>query len=107
MGQTKERGRPGDAVATSEGRLVGFYDSESNTKRPFTQEASLEAFKRRVVALETVADWKDDFNARVTRAQLRFELIGFDIDEQRALYAEGQALKRVGRALTWSGRAST
>ena len=105
MPYPNKRGRPGDTVATSEGKLAGCYDSESNTKRPFKQEASFEVFKRRVVALETVADWQDDLNARINRAQLRFELIGFDIDEQRALYAEGQAFKRVCRALAYSGRA--
>ena len=104
MGHTKERGRPGHTVATPEGKLAGCYNSESNTKRPFRQEASFEAFKRHVVALETVADWQDDLNARINRAQLRFELIGFDIAEQRALYLEGQAFKRVCRSLAYSGR---
>ena len=88
MGHAKERDRPGNTVATSEGRLVGCYDSESNTKRPFRQEASFEAF------------------ARINRAQLRFELIGFDFEEQRALYTEGQAWKRVCSALLYNGEAA-
>ena len=69
-------------------------------------EASFEAFKRHVVALETVADWQDDLTSRLHRAQLRFELVGLDIDEHRALHAEGQAFKRVCRALACSGRAA-
>ena len=100
------RGRPGDTVATSECKVVG-YNSESNTNQPFRQDASFEAFKRHVIALETYADWKDDFTARTDRAQLRLQLTGLDIDEHRALWAEAQQLIRVGKMLTPSGRAST
>ena len=102
MPHSKERGRPGDTVATSEGSET-LDKTEFNTKRPFRQEASFEAFKRHVVALETLADWRDDLDARMYRAQLRLEIIGIDIEEQRALYSEGQVWKRVCSALLYSG----
>ena len=100
------RGRPGDTVATSECKVVG-YNSESNTNQPFRQDASFEALKRHVIALETFADRKDDLTARMEWAQLRLQLIGLDVNEHRALWAEAQQLMRVGKMLTPSGRAST
>ena len=107
MPHQNKRGRPGDTVTTSEVKLAGGYNSESNTNRPFRQDASFDAFKRHVIALETYADWRDDFTARADRAQLRLQLTGLDIDEHRALWAEARQLIRVGKMLTPSGRAST
>ena len=106
MPHQNKRGRPGDTVATSEVKLVGGYKSESNTNRPFRQDASFEAFKRHVIALETLADRKDDLTARMEWAQLRLQLTGLDVDEQRSLWAEAQEWKRVCGLVLPSGRTS-
>ena len=104
MGTSQRRERPGGEPERSGAKRKLHVGCNSNeiSKR----QSDRQAFRHRVEALETIADWQDDLKARLDRAQLRFELIGFDIEEQRALYIEGQALKRVCRALSYSGRAA-
>ena len=51
--------------------------------------------------LELVADWKDDLDARIARAQMRFELIGLEDIAQDRLKAEVEQFKRVCRVLTF------
>ena len=51
--------------------------------------------------LEIIADWQDDLRSRIARGTLRFELIGFDPEEQAALEAEAQEFKRVCRGLSF------
>jgi hypothetical protein len=50
--------------------------------------------------LVVIADWQDDLLSRIRRAQLRFEFIGLDADEQEALATEVAAFKQVCIALT-------
>lgn len=78
-----------------------------NSNEDSKTQADRQAFRHHVEALETFADQRDDLEARMDWAQLRLQLTGLDIDEQRALWAEGQQLIRVGEMLTPSRRAST
>lgn len=99
------RNAPGMSRSVSEGR-----DSHWTCRRETTPPgADRQAFRHSVgvlEAFETLADWREDLDARIDRAQLRFELVGFDIEEQRALYTEGQAWKRVCSALLYNGEAA-
>jgi hypothetical protein len=51
--------------------------------------------------LETMAEWKENLDARFKRAWLRYGLVGMDSAELRALNSEGQAWKQVCRALLY------
>jgi hypothetical protein len=53
-----------------------------------------------VETLEIIADWKEDLQTRIKRAQLRFELLDADLD-LTALQEEVDHFKRACRALTW------
>lgn len=52
-------------------------------------------------ALETLAEWRESLDVKFRRAQLEYGLVGKDSTELRALYSEGQAWKRVCRALLY------
>ena len=52
--------------------------------------------------LAAIADWRDDFAARVRRAQLRFEFVGLDPAEQERLEAEAEVFEAVCRAMSAS-----
>jgi hypothetical protein len=49
--------------------------------------------------LETIADWKADLASRLRRAELRFEFMGLDADEQEQLAAEVAAFSQVCHGL--------
>ena len=49
--------------------------------------------------LEIIADWKQDIQTRIDRAQLCFELIGLSEERHAELIREGTALKRLCRSL--------
>ena len=51
--------------------------------------------------LEIFAYWRHDLTCRIHRAQLRFELIGLDPNEQDQLVAEVAEFKRACRAAAW------
>jgi hypothetical protein len=59
-------------------------------------------FDQLLADLEAIADWKNELVARLRRAHLRFEFVGFDADEQEALAAEVATLKQVCIALAES-----
>ena len=52
--------------------------------------------------LAAIADWRDDFAARVRRAQPRFEFVGLDPAEQERLEAEAEVFEAVCRAMSAS-----
>ena len=53
-----------------------------------------------VETLEVIADWKEDLQARIRRALLRFELLDVDLDFG-ALEEEVSEFTRACRALMW------
>ena len=44
--------------------------------------------ERRIQCLAAMADWRDELQSRIRRAELRFEHVGLDADEQDALAAQ-------------------
>jgi len=50
--------------------------------------------------LEVIADWRDNLQSRLHCAQLKFEYVGLDADEQNALAAEVQEFTQVCRGLS-------
>lgn len=64
-----------------------------------TAIASWADLERLTDDLSVLADWKEDLDSKIARARLRFELIGFDAEEQEQLEAEGQAFLHVCRCL--------
>jgi hypothetical protein len=67
-------------------------------------EAAPQHLDRRTEALKIVAAWRDSLRERLARAELRFQLIGFDPAEQDRLAKEVHDFKRVCRCLVWSKR---
>jgi len=59
---------------------------------------------RRTNELGRLCDWLDDLQPRQWRAEIQFELIGLDPDEQERLTAEVRSFCRVCRALSWPAR---
>jgi hypothetical protein len=55
----------------------------------------------RIEPLEIIADWREDLTRRLRQAQLCFELIGLDSDEEERLKAEVSDFVRCCRALMW------
>jgi len=55
--------------------------------------------------LQLIADWRDDLLTSVARAQIQFELIGLDEDEQDLLKAEVADFRRVCAGLAWRNAA--
>ena len=49
--------------------------------------------------LAIIADWKDELIARIDRAQMRFELIGLDPEEQDLIANEVQTFRQVCLAI--------
>lgn len=68
------------------------------------QEQSLADFERCIEDLETIAGWRDELAARIRRAELCFEFVGLDPEEQDLLHSEVETFKRVCRLLAESGR---
>jgi hypothetical protein len=64
-----------------------------------TQQLSLADIKGRIGDLETIAEWRDDLDSRLRRAELRFELVGLDAEEQELLHAEVETFKLVSELL--------
>lgn len=58
---------------------------------------SVDDFKRLTRDLEAIADWRDDLQSRLQRAQLKFETIG--CAEHDALQEEAEEFKSVCTAL--------
>jgi hypothetical protein len=88
-------------------------DTEPNgIQQSLSDSPSPSQFQASCTALAVVADWKDDLQAKIDRAQLRFELIGFEsdgeVDELAKLVEEVSAFKSCCRVLGWrpSRRAS-
>ena len=52
-------------------------------------------------ALEQMATWREDLTIRVRRATLKFELIGLDDAEQKALERETGEFNRCCKVLGW------
>lgn len=52
-----------------------------------------------IETLKVIADWKDDFDKRLERAQLRRIVIGVDVDELHDLEVEADEFKQVCSAL--------
>lgn len=56
--------------------------------------------------LQLIVDWRDDLLSRIARAQIRFELIGFDEGEEERLVDEVAAFRRFCAAVGWRGKAA-
>ena len=56
-------------------------------------------FDVHIKALTVIADWKDDFDKRLERAQLKRVVIGIDVDELHDLEVEATEFKQVCQAL--------
>ena len=52
-----------------------------------------------IKALTVIADWKEDFDKRLERAQLRRIVVGVDVDELHDLEVEATEFKQVCQAL--------
>ena len=72
---------------------------EHNSNVHFLQVASAR-LEQRIEDLTAIADWRDDLQSRLHRAQLRFEYLGLDADEQDALAAEVAEFNQVCRSLS-------
>jgi hypothetical protein len=65
------------------------------------QDSTFKALvEHRIRDLETIADWRDELSAKIRRAELRFEFIGLDPEEQEQLDAEVEVFKRVCSCLS-------
>ena len=60
---------------------------------------SLDDLVRLTQDLEAIADWRDDLQSRLQRAQLKFETVGCSFKEHDALHDEGEEFKAVCAAL--------
>ena len=61
---------------------------------------SLDDLIRLTRDLEAIADWRDDLQSRLHRAQLKFETVGCSSEEHDALQKETEEFKGVCTALT-------
>jgi hypothetical protein len=98
-----ERGRPAGNRATS------VHENSSSTDKDnlvWLYKQACKARDQRAFDLETVADWKDDLQKRIRRAELCFELIGFGQDEMEDLQAEAQRFREVCARLAEPRRAA-
>jgi hypothetical protein len=57
--------------------------------------------ERRAHNNAVMASWKEELQSRLARAELRFEAIGLDDDEQAAIKAEVEEFRRVAKYLNW------
>jgi hypothetical protein len=69
--------------------------AEAASSSSSTQQLSLADIEGRIGDLETIAEWRDDLDSRLRRAELRFELVGLDAEEQELLHAEVETFKLV------------
>ena len=49
--------------------------------------------------LRTVAEWQEDYDSRLRRAELCFQTIGLSEERRAELVHEGETLKRIYRVL--------
>jgi hypothetical protein len=56
--------------------------------------------EQHIADLEAIADWRDELQAMIRRAHLRFEFVGLDADEQYALEREVREFDLVCRGLS-------
>ena len=62
----------------------------SSPQQPWPME-----LERRIRDLETIVEWRDDLDSRIRRAELLFEFVGLDAEEQELLHAEVETFKLV------------
>ena len=60
---------------------------------------TIDKLARHTDDLAIIAGWKDELIARIDRAQMRFELIGLDPEEQDLIADEVQTFKQLCLAL--------
>jgi hypothetical protein len=82
-------------------RLPGAIDFSPDTLR-----TQLKGARRKLEeltdALQCVADWRDDLRVRIRHAQLRFQFVSLNQDEQTLLAAEVTTFVEVYDAITVS-----
>jgi hypothetical protein len=76
--------RPAAAIAASD----AYLSVDRATTGPAADVGLLFDIDARVEQVEIIADWREDLTRRARQAQLRFELIGLDSDEDERLKAE-------------------
>jgi len=99
-----EKGAAALAVGTP--LEVGRAGNQTDTK--YCDPKQEPTLNRLLDDLAVIADWKTEIAAKIKRAQLRFDLIGLDPDEQDELADEVQDFNRLCLALgqSISGRAA-
>jgi hypothetical protein len=93
--------KPAAAIAASD----AYLSVDRATTGPAADVGLLFDMDARVEQVEIIADWREDLTRWAWQAQLRFELIGLDSDEDERLKAEVSDFARCCRALTWRSAA--
>ena len=97
----------GPGQGGGERRLSCRY-TVNNAPSPTTQAPTLASpqdstfkalIEHHIRDLETIADWRDELSAKIKRAELRFEFLGLDPEEQDQLADEVWVFNRVCLAL--------